>query len=190
MTLTAFAQARAADARHRLQRSTIHSLVERSARSAEPSLPPIAFTAITDEAIAAWDSPSWRSSPHRRVDWDWDYGRYRYRKRYARMETAIWSGTTLCGLVLGRFSTARTVLQVNFVEGSPDPVQPLRGWVLRLVVQIADVLGEAYGANLLRFTEPAPHVQRKLLAMKTEQFRYVAKVDPMPYDYCDRDLPP
>ena len=108
------------------------------------------------------------------------------RQRYARLELAIWSADVLCGLVLGRFSRAATVLQLNFIEGAPGP-NPLRGHVIDLGVTFGEVLGSAYRASRFRFTAPAPHVVR---ALQPKGFQFVAQSPNAPYyQYCERPLP-
>ena len=147
---------------------------------------PVRFGAIDPTACAAFKR-EWEPHLDRKVNWDWHAlaGRYA-RQHFARLELAIWSGNVLCGLVLGRFSRAETVLQLNFIEGAPG-ANPLRGDVLNLGVTFGEVLGSAYGSAVFRVTKPAPHVVNALVL---KGFRDVAQSkDPPYYHYCEAQLP-
>jgi hypothetical protein len=159
-----------------------YSVAQRFLRARAPfQLGPI------DAAACTAFTQSWVAHPQRWPSWDWHAlsAKY-YRHHYARLDLAVWSGPTLCGLVLGRFSRAETVLQLNFIEGAPGP-HPLRGDVLNLGVTFGEILGEAYGAKVLRVTCPAPHV---VAALAQKGYRDVApsKISPY-YHFCERQLP-
>ncbi|MBX3223602.1 MAG: hypothetical protein KF795_24030, partial [Labilithrix sp.] len=153
-----------------------------NAVNANPLLPtavtlgPIDPLAIA--AFKAWHAPTW----------DWErYARHYRHARYARLELAIWAGTELCGLALGKFSPAETVLQMNFVEGAPH-AHPLKGYVLEVAVTHGIILGSAYGSKVFRVTKPGNHVQNALAAL-AEPFTFVAQGPHAPYPYSEWSLP-
>jgi len=135
--------------RHQRVRQHVHDGVARRRRaSSTPAAPaalylgPIDGPALRDYRNA-WGGP---------VRFDWDAIVKAYRKRYARFETAIWSDGLLCGLAMGRVSTARTAVSVNFVEGAPY-AHRLRGEILAVTVDVAVALG---GDPALTYAATAP----------------------------------
>ena len=147
--------------------------------------PQVIFGHITPGALHAWRR-SWRDHPRRRVTWDWEAIHKKYRKRYARLEAAIHCEGELCGLAIGTFSPARTILSINWIEGSPEESHPLRGLILDLVEELAVVTATAYGCRLLRFADPQPPVVERFAGTV---YRLVASERDPPYSYLERSVP-
>jgi hypothetical protein len=171
-------------ARHEARRRAAYAVVAASVAARAP----VSFSAIDATACAEFQS-KWDGDPRRRVNWDWHGIAHHYQhRRWARLDLSIWSGSTLCGLAIGRFSRAETILQLNYVEGSPAP-HPLRGEVLYLAVTYGIFLATAYGSTTFRATNPAAHVTAALTKLNPP-FHFVARSRSAPYyPYCERSLP-
>ena len=88
---------------------------------------PITLRSITPDALTAFET-TWLEHPRLRA-WRWRDLATDYRRNEPdRFEVAIWSGSILCGLALGKLR--RGYCSGNFLEGSPVPRHPLRGKVL------------------------------------------------------------
>lgn len=155
--------------------------------NADPLLrAPVELGPIDADAIA--DFQTWQLAPTRSESWDWARHARRYKHHwYARLDLAVRSGGVVCGLALGRFSPAGTVLQLNLIEGAPR-LHPLKGAILYIAVAYGIVLATGYNSRVFRAKMPRPHV-RTALARLQPPFRYVAHDPNVPYDYCERTLP-
>lgn len=95
---------------------------------------------------ALGEQDRWQLPPlgRRRVDWDWRHLVHRYRRQYpGRLDMALWSGNTLCGLALGKPSDGKLIVRVGYVEGAPEDHE-LQGNVFKIV----DAYLEAYALAL------------------------------------------
>jgi hypothetical protein len=102
---------------------------------------------------------------------DWAGHLRRMRNHLDRFEVAIWAydgelpvHEVLCGLALGKPSVARDNLTITLLEGSPVRTHPLRGHVLRIVLEAAEAYGMALGAEVLRIARPLPSALPKYQA--------------------------
>lgn len=166
---------------HEARREAVHIEVE-AGLNANSQLPAYVRLGPIDAMAVATFKTSWLNAT-----WDWpQYAAIYRQKKYARLELAIWSGSQLCGLALGKFSPACRVLQMNFVEGAPY-AHPLKGHVLEIAVEHGIVLGTAYGSSVFRVTRPASHVQAALASYPVP-FSFVAHDPSVPYCYSERAL--
>jgi hypothetical protein len=175
--------ARVANLRHRLRRENAHETVIARLVARWPEFGGLKLGQITPGALSAW-----RRWPEADRAWnDWEKTVAKYRKRYARLEMAIWYGEppSLCALAIGRFSTGRQILSVNLVKAVSRRPAPLRGQILFVVAEVALALAAAYGASIVRFTEPSEAVRQRLTNLG---FRYVARRTGLPYDFSEREV--
>lgn len=112
----------------------------------------IRLDAISDSALGA--AASWTGGTLRRVTWNWatGYGEFRFRHP-DRFELAVWHGSTLCSLSLGRPSRHGHSLRLDFVESSPSE-HPLRGRVVPITLINLRSYAEVIGATELRIISP------------------------------------
>ena len=92
--------------------------------------------------------------------WNWASLVERQPHRAAILPLAIWYGTDLCGLALGRGSRHRApgvrhTVTLTHAELRPEPPDvPLRGLIIPLAVAVARSYGLALGATRLRLEHP------------------------------------
>lgn len=122
---------------------------------------------IDAEAMAEWER-SWAFRKHARGvgGWNWPELVRALPRRAAVLPMAAWYGSDLCGLALGQASRARAggrrhTFTLTFVErrAEPPPV-PLRGYIIRLAIAVAENYGRVLGATRLILRNP----DRRLLA--------------------------
>lgn len=117
---------------------------------------PVALTPIGAEAIDAFRA-CWADHPRRRLPWPWPEMLASCRRSEpGRFEAAIWSGSTLCGLALGR--TRSDYCRVDYAEGSPEPDHPLKGHVIQIVATAAVAYATALGKDEVRLVDPLPEL--------------------------------
>ena len=120
---------------------------------------PVRLSVIDQVALDAWQEqwvPLHRPSMPGRFPWDKD--RQSLEKTPERFEVAIWSGSSLCGLGLGKPSEKKTILWFNLLEGSPLALHPLKGAIRFIAIDAAFAYAETLGAAELRLVEPDPGV--------------------------------
>lgn len=89
----------------------------------------VQLTDISDRAlqiVTAWRSFYRGELSKRAPGWIWEREVKKYRRHYQRVELAIWSGSTLCGLMIGRVSDRRVVASIHLIESNPG-TNPLQG---------------------------------------------------------------
>lgn len=124
---------------------------------------PVAMRLYNVMAEAAWHS-DWqgRRHPTGSGGWSWpEIVRTRW-KRPSAFRLAIWSGSTLCGLAIGRPSRrslagSRTTLSVNLIEGAPF-AHPLQGAIAVITTTYATEYGRLVGSSRVRLMDPLPGV--------------------------------
>lgn len=116
---------------------------------------PIRLSTIDDAALRAWRS-DWTSSPSEPGGWDWRAERLAWRSTLNRFEVAIWSGSVLCGLGIGKPSRGPSHLAIYLIEGNPDRNHPLKGAIADCVTDAAIRYGQLLGKAQLRFLRPLP----------------------------------
>lgn len=102
---------------------------------------------------------------------------------------AVWYGSDLCGLVLGQASRSRAgglrhTFTLSFVERRAEPPEvPLRGFVIRLAIAVAENYGRVLGANRLILRNPDP---RLLAYYEVLGFKVVRELQgPL---YCSKEI--
>lgn len=115
------------------------------------------LTAIigTDFNISGWTNKvhreldgQWQTHP-RQVPWQWDEI-FAGHREFDRLDIAIWSGPTLCGLGLGL--TTASALNLRFLEGAPDPNCPLKGYRILIALEAAACYAQARGKKEIRLS--------------------------------------
>lgn len=96
--------------------------------------------------------------------WDWDRIVQRQPRSPDNVDLAIWSGETLCGLMVGRLSKRRTRLLLEVIEGAPFVPHPLQGRVLDLGLLAAEYYAKGVGARWVRLMNPLPGMQARYIA--------------------------
>jgi hypothetical protein len=124
---------------------------------------PLRLADCDRHTLAVWRA-TWRGShPSGWGNWDWEALLRSAWKQPSAFHLAIWSGSILCGLAVGRVSRrdrqgVRNALSIDRIESGHDAHHPLRGAVAPIVVTAGDVYGRAVGASLLRLIQPLPGV--------------------------------
>jgi hypothetical protein len=111
---------------------------------------------INGKALEAWRTHWVPALPEGEIwsDWRWDIEMRRGALGPRRFDLAIWDYGHLCGLALGRSSARRQNLTVEFVQGSPVDLHPLKGQILPIVIRVGTFYGTALGCQELRFLKP------------------------------------
>jgi hypothetical protein len=151
--------------------------------------PAFSLSRIDDATLQGWNE-QWR--PHMPQgqawsDWDWreEMSCWRGRKVRRRFDAAIWSGQRrLCGLVVGLPSRRRSNLTIRALQGCPLADHPLKGNILAIVDELADMYGTALGCRELRFWKPLQGMVPTYQRMDYELV--LRKGIPL---YCRRPLP-
>ncbi len=74
--------------------------------------------------------------------WDWSSWFAHYRERHhKRFEAAIWYGSTLCGLCLGKLSEKNVHVRLEILEGSTERAHPLKGRVAYVALTGFELFG-------------------------------------------------
>ena len=119
------------------------------------NMPGVKLTPINNEALK--QNLEWKSSDRKPPNggWDWDSWVSDYRrKHHKRFEAAIWYGSTLCGLCLGKASERNIHVRLEVLEGSPDSNHPLRGRIAYIALTATELYGYACGASQVRIIDP------------------------------------
>lgn len=148
---------------HRRYTRLRHLAFEETARAAnEAGLRPAILTEIDAAAVDRWRA-TWNGRPHwtGKGGFRWDEISHRYRRKPRCFHLAIWSGTTLCGMVVGWVSRAHEHLTLHFMESAPDPRHPLRGDITFLAFTAAESYARAVGARVLVLRNPLPGVTQR-----------------------------
>ena len=120
---------------------------------------------IDAAAMAEWER-SWARRKHPRGvgGWNWPELVRALPRRAAVLPMAVWYGSDLCGLALGQASRSRAdglrhTFTLTFVErrAEPPPV-PLRGFIIRLTIAVAENYGRVIGATRLVLRNPDRHL--------------------------------
>jgi hypothetical protein len=72
-----------------------------------------------------------------------------------RLDIAIWSGPILCGFAAGMASKGNNVT-LKFIERWPGPVNPLRGYIAAIAVDIACMYAKLLGKQWVMIKDPIP----------------------------------
>jgi hypothetical protein len=114
------------------------------------------LTGITHHAVASWEQQWLPGMPQGLPwsDWDWKAEISNWSRQHDRFELAIWSGSSLCGLAIGKPSGSRENLSIYAMQGCPDATHPLKGRILTIVIEVAEAYGTALKCKELRFVSP------------------------------------
>lgn len=92
---------------------------------------PIRLSIIHKQTLEYWES-KWKSANNRTPPnggWNWDeiikYRNYRCAEKY-RFDVAIWHNDELCGLSSGHISRSDKHNIIEYIEGSPNNLHPLK----------------------------------------------------------------
>jgi hypothetical protein len=97
----------------------------------------------------------------RRVFWPWPEMAADWRRGYPeRFELAVWSGSTLCALALGRPSSSPSHLSLYYLEANPDRSHALAGQVATIVFTAMEEYATILNKGELRLVDPLPEVIR------------------------------
>ena len=120
----------------------------------------VTMTPITARAVAAYQA-QWRVGHWTgQGGWAWDQLARRFARKPRSFHAALWSGSTLCGLCVGRVSRGRQNLTLHYMESAPNPHHPLRGLVTRLMFEAAVRYGLGAGCRALLLRDPLPGVTK------------------------------
>ena len=125
----------------------------------------IRLTDIDAVALDAWRSSWLRPQALGYGGWDWTAIVAPLRRRPSAFRLAIWCGSQLCGLAVGRASKRRRSgirhsLSVHYLESIPDPLHPLRGRIAAIALEGAEAYAAVLGAWRVRLIDPRPGVIR------------------------------
>lgn len=143
-----------AETYYRKHRDAAYRKVERGA-----GLDELRFRAgpINGATLSAWET-QWTPSFTGSVDygeWNWVDRRREFRSP-SRFEVALWCGTELCGMAIGKLSAGRTIVGVHYMERRRSGINPLAGHVMYLVSACASEYALMLGSKAVRFWRPAP----------------------------------
>ncbi|HCZ9307338.1 TPA: hypothetical protein O4G77_004302 [Vibrio alginolyticus] len=118
------------------------------------NLPQVKLAPINTLAMAAYKRwGNMRTPPN--GGWDWSSWVAHYRERHhKRFEAAIWYGSTLCGLCLGKLSEKNVHVRLEILEGSTERAHPLKGRVAYVALTGFELFGYASGAEEVRVIDP------------------------------------
>jgi hypothetical protein len=137
-----------------------------------------------DEAEYAWHQQwkplSQRKPPH--GGWDWATLRWDYRNEPTTLAVAIWSEEVLSALLLGRLNN--TAARIDYLEGSPDINDPLRGKVIPLAIEIGARYAQKAGRAELWLMDPVPALRE--FCKRAFRFEYVEPRGKIPF--CRREV--
>lgn len=110
----------------------------------------------------------WRTHPECRVAWDWQALLNKHRKKPKKIEAAFYSGGVLCGLMYARVSRGTVSVNVRYIEGSPWPDSPLKGYVLTVALMQAELFAVVIRAKYVAVSRPAAELIDRYKDMRFE----------------------
>lgn len=111
-------------------------------------------------ALRAW-STTWEPlyhpphPPRECGDWPWDKLRPQY-NTYKRFDLAVWQGTLLCGLAIGRSLGKKKPVNVYYAENWKSDSNPLAGSILAVAATAAEAYALLLESRVVRAMHPAP----------------------------------
>ena len=155
-------------------RAEVYSEVPRAINMPGVSLTPINMMAL--EKYKLWPN-NFRVPP----DGGWEWGSWvaHYRRKHPkRFEAAIWFGSILCGLLLGKMSAKNVHVRLEALEGSTDFAHPLKGRVAYIALSAVEMYGYALGAKEARIIDPVDGAINTYKKLGYELFPGASKNDP------------
>lgn len=120
---------------------------------------PIKLTRIDPTALRNW-SETWQPNNLRTPPnggWNWIVKK-QYRDQHypvARwFEVAVWHQSELCGLSLGHISRDSSHLVIHYLEGSPLATHPLKGYILKIILETGLEYAKLVGKRCLILKDP------------------------------------
>jgi hypothetical protein len=144
----AYAHVRYAAIRNAAFAATLRGMDEVSRETTLTALSPLAVRAFQHQ----WRSPHWSGAGN----WSWTLLARRFARKPRSFHAALWCGSVLCGLCVGRVSKGREHLTLHYMESSPSPVHPLRGMVMPIMFEAALRYALALDVKKLVLREPLP----------------------------------
>lgn len=89
------------------------------------------------------------------VHWSWRRQNSKFSRYPDAIRTALWHGSVLCGMGLGRVSKGKLFIRVHFLQGSGSE-NPLRGKVAAVLLLSAEKYGIALGVKTITIERPVP----------------------------------
>lgn len=159
------------DYRHQMQRPVVRSAhSKRLTRAGELAVaklvlgPDVRCEIIASAARGAF-TKSWIGHQNRSADWDWATLSAQFQDKHPKcFNVAIWQRETLCGLAIGTVNQDRFVA-LDFLEGNPDPIHPLKGKVVEIVLTMMEAFRQLIDVPELRLH----HVDPNLIPLYTSQ---------------------
>ncbi|MBP0018954.1 MAG: hypothetical protein J7647_15575 [Cyanobacteria bacterium SBLK] len=120
---------------------------------------PVRLSRIDDVALTAW-SNTWKSNSDRELlngSLSWIEKKQYNDKQYPekrRFDVAVWSQDELCGLSLGYLSKDSTYHAIHYLEESLLLTQPLKGYILNIILVVGMEYAKLMRKKYLRLIEP------------------------------------
>ena len=117
----------------------------------------ISLKIIDQSVINDWKT-QWQNvciQRHKHGGWDWEkiYTEV-YRPKCKRLDLAIYKDGQLEGLVLGRISSGRWVIRIDYLEGSPLAKPQLKGNIITIATMFATYVGYSVDAKHIAIVNP------------------------------------
>ncbi|MNM42308.1 hypothetical protein D3C81_531410 [compost metagenome] len=110
----------------------------------------------------------WRTHPECKVAWDWQNLLDKHRKKPKKIEAAFYSHGVLCGLMYARVSRGTVSVNVRYIEGSPWPDSPLKGFILTVALMQAELFAVVIKAKQVAVSRPAAGLIERYKEMRFE----------------------
>ena len=76
---------------------------------------------------------------------------------------AIWNGSILCGLTIGRASRSKlgeeSNVTITFLQGAPEPINKLKGFIAPIAIDAAEAYATVLERPMLYVKDPLEEVQ-------------------------------
>lgn len=89
--------------------------------------------------------------------WNWEREVAKFRRRYRRLELAIWSNETLCGLLIGRVSDRRVVASIHLIQRKPGE-NPLQGHIAEIGTRWLTMFAMICSCQEISIERPVPEL--------------------------------
>ena len=120
----------------------------------------IRLTSLNSTVLDFWEKEwkvnSTRIPPNGGWDWRSHYLDFKRRKPKQLYSLAVWHGDVLCGMTIGYTSKGPTHVRLDLIEGAPDENHPLRGLVLRIIVDVSMNYAQLTRKEKLIIANPVP----------------------------------
>jgi len=123
------------------------------ARISAPLGSSVVLSLIDKTALMAWQE-QWTPRADRAGGWNWPDQRRRLAATISRFEVAVWSGSVLGGLAIGKPSKGPSHLAMQLLEGNPATTHPLKGFVAECTIEAAISYARLLDKRELRLIRP------------------------------------